>query len=348
MPNNKLESIFKGITATTLADVFIDRIIKIPDLDSLIRQAKEKSIVGGGSIRGIKQHEMVGGNATNIAYSLVKFGSNVNLFVIGDEFTKRILELRFKEFNNISIKIIQGKPGFTVALETEYEKGVNIMISDIGGIEEFDGKYIRENYEKSISQSDIVIISNWASNTKGNELVENIFTISKNSIKLLDFADLSDSTNRLDELINNLKNNRIIDMISLNENECRILARFLGIKNINSVYTIEEIKRLALEISSTLNVLVDIHTPLGSCSSIDKEIQFVKSFPVKPKMLTGAGDIWNAVNILAFKKKLSVYHRLNIANAAAASYISEFNNGDFSLTKVEELLQSRGISIDSL
>ena len=62
----------------------------------------------------------------------------------------------------------------------------------------------------------------------------------------------------------------------------------------------------------------------------------------------GAGDIWNAVNILAFKKKFSAYNRLNIANAAAASYISEYNRGDFPLTKVEELLESRGINTDSL
>jgi|TARA_B100001179_G_scaffold227720_1_gene210698 ribokinase len=348
LSTNKLESIFSNVKSTTLADVFIDRIVKIPNLDSLIKQAKEKSTIGGGSIRGIKQEEIAGGNATNIAYSLAKFGSHVNLFVIGDEFTKNILELRFKKFNNVSINLIYGKPGFTIALETEYEKNVNIMISDVGGIENFEGEYIINNYKETLNQSDVIIISNWASNTKGNELVKNIFSTAKNSIKLLDFADLSTSTNRLSELIEHLKDNKIVDMISLNENECRILTKFLGLEKISSNYTIEEIKKAASEISNTLEIIIDIHTPLGSCSSQNNEIQFVDSFKVQPKILTGAGDIWNAVNILAFKKKFSAYNRLNIANAAAASYISEYNRGDFPLTKVEELLESRGINTDSL
>ena len=126
------------------------------------------------------------------------------------------------------------------------------------------------------------------------------------------------------------------------------LIEHLKDKKISSNYTIEEIKKAASEISNTLEIIIDIHTPLGSCSSQNNEIQFVDSFKVQPKILTGAGDIWNAVNILAFKKKFSAYNRLNIAHAAAASYISEYHGGDFPLTKVEELLESRGINTDSL
>ena len=35
MPHNKLQTIFRGIKSTTLADVFIDRIVKVEDLDEL-------------------------------------------------------------------------------------------------------------------------------------------------------------------------------------------------------------------------------------------------------------------------------------------------------------------------
>ena len=145
-----------------------------------------------------------------------------------------------------------------------------------------------------------------------------------------------------------MKNNKIIDMISLNENECQILGKFLGLKNISAEYTINEIKIMASDISSILGTIIDIHTPIGSCSASDGDVQFVKSFPVKPMILTGAGDVWNAINILGLKKELSTINRLNLANAAAASYISEFHNGDFSLLKVENLLESRNIFVDSL
>ncbi len=348
MPHNKLQTIFRGIKSTTLADVFIDRIVKVENLDELVKQTKNKASVGGGSIRGIEQREIIGGNATNIAYSLVKFGSETELFVIGDEFAKRTLELRFKEFNNIKIHVIDGKPGFTIALETDLGNESNIMISDVGDIERFDGKSILNEYRGTIEQSDIIVISNWASNINGNQLVDNIFRNSKNSIKLLDFADLASATNRLNELIENIKENNVIDVLSLNENECQILEKFLCLKNMKSQYTKKDIQSSALQISSILETRIDIHTPLGSCSSLDGDVEFVESFSVKPKILTGAGDVWNAVNILSIKKGLSTYNRLNLANASAGSYISEFHNGDFSLDKTEQLLESRNIFVKDL
>jgi sugar/nucleoside kinase (ribokinase family) len=256
--------------------------------------------------------------------------------------------LRFQEFDNIKINMLKGKPGFTVALETNHNNDSNIMISDVGGIEKFNGIDITTNYLKIIEESDIVIISNWASNLNGNQLVNEIFSAAKDSIKLLDFADLSTSTNRLQELMDNIENNKIIDVISLNENECQILGKFLGLKNVSAEYTINEIKTMALDISSILGTIIDIHTPIGSCSASDGDVQFVESFPVKPIILTGAGDVWNAINILGLKKGLSTINRLNLANASAASYISEFHNGDFSLLKVENLLEARNIFVDSL
>jgi len=348
LPHSKLQTIFNGIKSTTLADVFIDRIVKVPDLDKLVTDAKAKSAVGGGSIRGIKQTEIVGGNATNIAYALVKFGSETELFAIGDEFTRRLLDLRFQEFDNIKINMLKGKPGFTIALETDHNNDSNIMISDVGGIEKFNGIDITTNYLKIIEESDIVIISNWASNLDGNQLVNEIFSAAKGSIRLLDFADLSTSTSRLQGLMDNMKNNKIIDVISLNENECRILGKFLDLKKISVEYTINEIKTMAADISSILGTIIDIHTPIGSCSASNGDVEFVESFPVKPMILTGAGDVWNAINILGLKKELSTINRLNLANASAASYISEFHNGDFSLLKVEDLLESRNIFVDSL
>ena len=348
MLHNKLQTIFRGIKSTTLADVFIDRIVKVEDLDELVKQTKYKASVGGGSIRGIEQREIIGGNATNIAYSLVKFGSETQLFVIGDEFAKKTLELRFKEFNNIKIDVIEGKPGFTIALENNFGNESNIMISDVGDIEKFDGKLIIEKYISTLEESDIVIISNWASNLNGNQLVDNIFKKSENSIKLLDFADLSSATERLEELIKSITDNNIIDILSLNENECQILGKFLGLKNIKSQYTSKDVQAVALQISSSLGTRIDIHTPLGSCSALDGDVEFVESFSVEPKILTGAGDVWNAVNVLSLKKGVSTINRLNLANAAAGSYISEFHNGDFSLEKIEQLLESRNIFVEDL
>ena len=47
-------------------------------------------------------------------------------------------------------------------------------------VKKFEGEYIINNYKETLNQSDVIIISNWASNTKGNELIKNIFSTAKN------------------------------------------------------------------------------------------------------------------------------------------------------------------------
>ena len=53
-------------------------------------------------------------------------------------------------------------------------------------------------------------------------------------------------------------------------------------------------------------------------------------------MLTGAGDIWNAANVLGIKKEISVEKRLKFSNACAAIYVSSFRNNDFNLSDVDK------------
>ena len=65
---------------TVLHDFFIDRIIKIKNIEEFFVRIKEKTKYGGGSIRGIPTTQFEGGNAVNIAYCLGKLGFDVDLF----------------------------------------------------------------------------------------------------------------------------------------------------------------------------------------------------------------------------------------------------------------------------
>lgn len=337
MLKNKFTNVFKEIKITILADVFIDRIIRIPNFEFLLKKIKEKSKVGGGSIRQISQKEVIGGNATNIAYALAKLGAQVNLFVIADDFTKELLNHRFNEYENVQINIIKGQPGFTVALETKFSgKESNIMLSDVGGIKYFDGSEMVRKFKKTFKQSDVTIISNWASNLNGNDLIKNVFSITNNSIRLLDCADISTSVDRLPKLIDDIIRKDLVDIISLNENECSVLSQYLGFKKLSENYSVKDIKDIAVSLSSHLNLSIEIHTPLGSCSASDNDVHFVKSFEIQPIRLTGAGDVWNAANVLGIKKEISVEKRLNFANACAAIYVSSFQNNDFDLSDVDK------------
>ena len=191
-------------------------------------------------------------------------------------------------------------------------------------------------YKKIFKQSDVTIISNWASNLNGNDLIKNVFSISNDTIRLLDCADISTSIDRLPKLIDNIIRKGLVDIISLNENECSILSQYLGFKKLSKDYSVRDIKNIAQSLSAHLNLTIEIHTPLGSCSASDNNVHFVKSFKIQPIMLTGAGDVWNAANVLGIKKEISVEKRLNFANACAAIYVSSFQNNDFDLSDVDK------------
>ena len=60
---------------------------------------------------------------------------------------------------------------------------------------------------------------------------------------------------------------------------------------------------------------------MGSYWSNGKEVEFVKSFQVEPKFVTGAGDVWDAANLLGYLANLNSEERLGFANAAASLYV---------------------------
>src|SRR6185437_10329202 len=120
-----------------LNDFFLDRIIKIQNLDDLYKQILEKSKLGG-SIRGIPQTDLKGGNATNVAYALARLGCPVSLITIADKTSSQIIKETFSTFHKVSLSIIDGKPGRTTSLEFNNDGNiVNMMISDLGDNEDF-------------------------------------------------------------------------------------------------------------------------------------------------------------------------------------------------------------------
>src|SRR5574337_7625 len=106
----KLQNLKLTKSVVVLNDFFLDRIVRIPNLDNLSNQILEKSKLGG-SIRGISQTDLKGGNATNVAYALAKLGCPVSLITIADKTGSQILKEAFSEFDKVSLFIIDGKPG---------------------------------------------------------------------------------------------------------------------------------------------------------------------------------------------------------------------------------------------
>ena len=64
---SEINKTFKEFTVSIMPDVFIDRFLKIENIEKFTSEIYEKSKVGGGSIRGYEQRDIIGGNAINFA-----------------------------------------------------------------------------------------------------------------------------------------------------------------------------------------------------------------------------------------------------------------------------------------
>ena len=313
----KLQNLKLTKSVVVLNDFFLDRIVKIPNLDNLSNQILEKSKLGG-SIRGIPQTDLKGGNATNVAYALAKLGCPVSLITIADKTGSQILKETFSEFDKVSLFIIDGKPGRTTSLEFNNAGNiVNVMISDLGDNENFGPEKLGADEQNIIAHANAIIVTNWASNKKGTELSQFVFSKSTSSFHFLDPADIQTRSEEFKEMLPKLSEH--LDSLCINENECNILLTQSGLDTISGE---KETKKLVLELSQRYSIPIDLHTGTGSYWSNGQKVEFVKSFQVTPKFVTGAGDVWDAANLLGYLANLDASERLGFANGAAALYVS--------------------------
>jgi len=312
----KLQNLNLVGSVVVLNDFFLDRIVKIPDIEKIYGQILEKSKLGG-SIRGISQEDFKGGNATNVAYALARLGCPATLITVADKASSNLLKDSFLKFQKASLFVIDGKPGRTTSLEFRNgENIVNIMLSDLGDNENFGPEKLGLKEQQAIKNSDAVIVANWASNEKGTELSKFVFEKSPTALHFLDPADIQTRPGEFKEAITEL--NPFLDSLCLNENECNILLKQYGLENMSGV---EETQKLILELSNKASVSIDLHISSGAYWSNGKEVDFAKPFVTKPYFVTGAGDVWDAANIIGYLTNLDPHERLLFANAAASLYV---------------------------
>jgi ribokinase len=303
-------------SVVVLNDFFQDRIIKIDNITKLVDLISQKKFLGG-SIRGISQVDLKGGNATNVAFALAKLGAPVSLITVANKIGSQILQDAFSEFPKSSLYVIDGKPGMTTSFEFPNNGSVvNIMLSDLGDNENFGPEKLGSKEQNVVKNADAIIVTNWASNEKGTDLSKFVFEKSPKSLHFLDPADIETRTDEFKVAISELVSN--LDSLSLNENECNLLLEQFDLGNITGE---NETKKLISNLSEKISVPIDLHTSFGAFWSNGKEAEFAKSFPTDVKFVTGAGDVWDAANILGYLADIEPKKRLLFANAAASLYV---------------------------
>jgi sugar/nucleoside kinase (ribokinase family) len=330
-----LKSEIKELSVVVMPDFFLDRLVNLNlDLkdfsESLGKVVKRK----GGSIDEIAQTELRGGNAINTASALAALGVDVTPIVCTNILGLQLIRfyLKSQKVNLSRIKISE-KLSITTAMEFKTENGkVNVMLREVGALTNFGPHSLDTADFEAIENADYVCVFNWAGTRRfGTELAETVFRHVKTRGKGKTYYDTADPTpnkKKIPELVKNVLQSRFVDMLSVNENEAICYASQLSdeVKKRGKSLRFEELaKESARILASHLSSRVDLHTTNFSATFTKKGETIVPAFKVPVLRATGAGDAWNAGNILGDAYKLSDGCRLALANAVAAYYISDPN-----------------------
>jgi sugar/nucleoside kinase (ribokinase family) len=314
-----------------MPDFFVDRFVAFPG-DAKLFERKIEEVVShfGGNIHDIKQMELRGGSAANTASALAKLGAAVSPIIKTGQLGLHLLEFYLKPFGvDLSHVKVEGETALTTALEfTNKNERVNVMMGDLGSLPTFGPKDLNDADLRLLKEADYACVFNWAPLKLGTELAETVFNHVKTEGKAKTYYDTGDpSPNKknISRLTKKVLSSENLDFLSVNENEALQYASQVDPKAKNQHEKTDRLnvaKECARILARHVSARVDLHTSAFAGSFKKDDEMIVPSFNVNPLRTTGAGDAWNAGNILGDALRLPDSCRLTLANAAAAFYVS--------------------------
>lgn len=330
-----LQSEIREFNVVVMPDFFIDRLVNLNwNVKTFSEKLEAKVQRKGGSIDGISQMEIRGGNAINTASALASLCVKVTPIVctnnLGLQMMKHYLKKRTVDLSHV--KIFKNA-SITTAMELKGDGGkVNVMLRDVGALANFGPQNLNDGDFEVIENADYVCIFNWAGTRLfGTELAQTVFSHVKKVGRGKTYYDTADPTpnkRKIPELVRKILQTNYVDVLSVNENEaicyasqlsCKVKAPKNGIGLDD--WAVECAKILAAHIPAR----IDLHATSLSATFTKKGETVIPAFNVPVLRATGAGDAWDAGNILGDAYNLSDGCRLALANAVAAYYISNPN-----------------------
>jgi sugar/nucleoside kinase (ribokinase family) len=322
----------KDCKVVVMPDFFLDRIVNLqwdlPEFSSLVGAIESRR---GGSIDGIHQIDMKGGNAINTASALSSLGVNVTPIICTSEYGLQLIKYHFRnasmDFSHIKT---HDKASITTALEfrAKNEK-INVMLRDLGSLAEFSPSDLTESDYDLIENADYTCLFNWAGTLKhGTALAQTVFEQAKQRGRgktYYDTADPNPNASEIPDFIEKVLKTPNVDILSVNENEAITYATLLdeSLKEKKEQLAFADwAMEAARVLAKNFPARIDLHTTLFSASLKRTNEVIVPTFNIEVFRATGAGDAWNAGNIYAEHNGLSDECRLLLANAVSACYLS--------------------------
>ncbi len=319
-------------SVVVMPDFFLDRLLTYEgDVEHLSKAIIEVVKRKGGSIHGIKQMELRGGNAANTASALAALGSKVypiiNTSPLGLCLLKFYLDPLRVDLSHVKT---YDSTSLTTAFELTYQgEKVNVMMSDLGSLPDFGLNNLTSEDFQLLREADYVCVFHW-SGTRcwGTELAEGAFSHVKQKGKGKTYYDTSDPSPKKEDvprLVKRVLLGNLVDIFSVNENEAVWYASQLSeeVSSLREALKLDELaKECARILAKNLLARIDLHTTTFAGSFTHKTEVIVPAFRVPVFRATGAGDAWNAGNVFGDALGLPSSCRLVLANAVAAYYIS--------------------------
>jgi sugar/nucleoside kinase (ribokinase family) len=321
----------KACHVVVMPDFFLDRIVNLPwNLQKFSCAIGEVANRKGGSIDGINQIDMKGGNSVNTASALSSLGALVTPIICTSEYGLQLIKYHFKdaEMDFSHIKTI-GKASITTALELHgTNEKVNVMLRDVGALADFGPQDLNESDYELIEKADYTCLFNWVGTVRhGTALAQVVFDHAKlgGGKTYYDTADPNPNVQGVPDFIEKVLKTSKVDILSLNENEAVTYASVID-PTLTARGGRLGFAELAMDAARVLAKLfsarIDLHTTLFSATLRGSREVVVPAFKIEVFRATGAGDAWNAGNIFAEHNGLSDECRLMLANAVSACYLS--------------------------
>jgi ribokinase len=291
-------------------DYFVDRLVHVGSLGGLTRSVEAKVAAGGGGLHGIRQSEIRGGNAVNLAHAIGRLGLRTLLVTHAEAAHEGLLRKSFEGLD-VELRIKPLKAGMTVA----FEEKVNVMLGDGGGAADFGPGLLDDDDWEGLRSSAVVCSVNWAANARGTDLLVALKrTLGDEKKIFFDPADFRDRLTSFRALLRMIASKGLVDWVSMNEEEGKAAAKLLGLKA-------REHGQVCKGLAAALKVSFDLHGLTESYTSDGSGVFADKVLKTKPRRLTGAGDVFDAGSIFGRVHKFDDRKRLHFANAAARLYL---------------------------